>query len=109
MENIDIHIGGRMHVPAQAIRLLQADINYTLVHFTDGSKTLVSTTMGTIESRLPKGVFLRINRNTVINRSEVLHYFIRPRYDEIKLDDATYVKVSRRRRIELRKELKIVQ
>lgn len=102
MENAHIHIGGRLHVSPDKIKLLEADINYTTVFFLDGTKTLVSTTMGTIESRLPKENFVRINRSTVVNRSAVLHYFIRPNYDEVKLADASFVKVSRRRRMEMR-------
>ncbi len=102
MENAHIHIGGRLHVSPDKIKLLEADINYTTVFFLDGTKTLVSTTMGTIESRLPKENFVRINRHTVVNRSAVLHYFIRPDFDEVKLADASYLKVSRRRRMEMR-------
>lgn len=102
MENVNIHIGGRQHVSPDKIKLLEADINYTTIYFLDGTKTLVSTTMGTIESRLPKENFVRINRSTVVNRSAVSHYFIRPDFDEVKLQDASYLKVSRRRRMEMR-------
>lgn len=102
MENTHIHIGGRLHVNPDNIKRLQADINYTTIYFKDGTKTLVSTTMGTIERRLPKQDFLRVNRGTVVNRSAVLSYFIRPNYDEVKLQDASYLKVSRRRRMEMR-------
>ncbi|MCP9769212.1 LytTR family transcriptional regulator [Lacihabitans sp. LS3-19] len=100
-----IFIGSRSHVRPDSIKLLVSDINYTVVHFLDGTKTLVSTTMGTIESRLPKENFVRINRSTVVNRSAVSHYFIRPEYDEVKLQDASFVKVSRRRRMETREIL----
>lgn len=102
MENAHIHIGGRLHVSPDKIKLLEADINYTTVFFLDGTKAVVSTTMGTIESRLPKENFVRINRGTVVNRSAVSHYFIRPDFDEVKLQDASFVKVSRRRRMEMR-------
>jgi DNA-binding LytR/AlgR family response regulator len=102
MKNASIHIGGRQHVSPENIKLLEADINYTTIYFVDGTKTLVSTTMGTIERRLPKDSFVRISRHTVINTSSVVHYFIRPTYDEIKLKDASFVKVSRRRRMEIR-------
>jgi two-component system LytT family response regulator len=105
MENSHIHIGGRQHVSPDKIKRLEADINYTTIYFLDGTKTLVSTTMGTIESRLPKENFVRINRSTVVNRSAVLHYFIRPDFDEVKLEGAQFVKVSRRRKMEMRKIL----
>lgn len=102
MKYSEIHIGGRQHVRPDKIKLLAADVNYTTIYFLDGTKTLVSTTMGTIESRLPKEDFVRINRRTVVNRSAVSHYFIRPNYDEVKLQDASFLKVSRRRRMEMR-------
>jgi two-component system, LytTR family, response regulator len=102
MENLQIHIGGRMHVRPEKIKLLEADVNYTTIFFQDGTKAVVSTTMGIIESRLPKEDFVRINRRTVVNRSAVSHYFIRPNYDEVKLQDASFLKVSRRRRMQMR-------
>ena len=105
MKHFEIHIGSRQHVSPENIKLLVSDINYTTIYFLDGTKTLVSTTMGTIESRLPKENFVRINRSTVVNRSVVSHYFIRPNFDEVKLQDASFVKVSRRRRMETREIL----
>jgi two-component system LytT family response regulator len=102
MKHLEIHIGGRQHVSPDEIKLLTADVNYTTIYFLDGTKTLVSTTMGTIQSRLPKNEFIRVNRGTVVNRSAVSHYFIRPDFDEVKLADASFVKVSRRRRMEMR-------
>ncbi|MBK9510133.1 MAG: LytTR family transcriptional regulator [Cytophagaceae bacterium] len=100
-----INLGSRSQVRPESIKLLKADINYTTIFFLDGTKVLVSTTMGIIESRLPREKFLRINRGTVINREMVSHYFIRPDYDEVKLQDASFVKVSRRRRMEMRQIL----
>jgi two-component system LytT family response regulator len=100
-----IFIGSRKHVTADSIKLLEADVNYTTIYFKDGTKVLVSTTMGTIESRLPKDNFVRVNRSIVVNRSAVSHYFIRPDFDEVKLEGAQFVKVSRRRKMEMRKIL----
>lgn len=102
-----IFIGSRKQVTADSIKLLEADINYTTIYFKDGTKILVSTTMGTIESRLPKDNFVRVNRSIVVNLSAVSHYFIRPDFDEVKLQDASFVKVSRRRRMEMRSLLVI--
>ena len=109
MENPEIHIGGGQHVNPDKIKLLISDINYTNVYFVDGSKTLVSTTIGTIENRLPKNVFIRVNRGTIINRSTISNYFIRPTFDEVRLTDASFLKVSRRRRMEMRELLSWLQ
>jgi len=100
-----IFLGSRKHVTADSIKLLEADVNYTIIYFKDGSKILVSTTIGTIQSRLPKDKFVRINRKEVLNRSLISHYFVRPKYDEVKLEDCSSFKVSRRRKTEIRKIL----
>ncbi len=105
MENPEIHIGGGQHINPDKIKLLISDINYTYVYFVDGSKTLVSTNIGTIETRLPKNDFIRVNRGTIINRSTFSNYFIRPNFDEVRLTDASFLKVSRRRRMEMRELL----
>lgn len=100
-----IHIGGRRIVNPDNIRLMQADLNYTMVYFKDGTKVLVATTLGTIITRLPKGSFLRVNRGTVVNTKTIEKYIIRADYDLLKLSDESVLKVSRRRRIETRKLL----
>ena len=91
-----ILIGSRNHVRPESIKFLKADNNYTTIYFLDGTKTLVSTTMGTIEGRLPREKFVRINRGTVINREVVSDYFVRPEFDEVRINDNTLIKVSRR-------------
>lgn len=98
MKTETIHIGSRSHVDPSNIKMLVSDINYTKIHFKDGTKKLVSTTMGIIETRLPKGLFLRINRHEIINKSTVIQYFMHENFDEILLDDASFLKVSRRRK-----------
>ncbi len=103
MKPQEIHIGGRQEVNPATIKLMKADVNYTLVCFYDGSKVIVATTLGIIENRMPEGSFLRVSRGLVINRNSVSKYFVRSNYDEIKLTDASFIKVSRRRREEMRK------
>jgi two-component system, LytTR family, response regulator len=98
MKTETIHIGSRSHVDPSNIKMLVSDINYTKIHFKDGTKKLVSTTMGIIESRLPNDAFVRINRQKIINKSTVIQYFMRDSFDEILLEDASFLKVSRRRK-----------
>lgn len=101
----NIHIGARKTVNTAEIKFLKADINYTHIFFIDGTTVLVSTTLGAIESLLPKGSFVRVNRKEVLNCKQVSQYFIRPDYDEIKLKDSSLLRVSRRRKTEIRKLL----
>jgi two-component system LytT family response regulator len=69
-ENI-IHLGSRTILLPSKILMLKADINYTEVFLTDGTKILSSTTMGKIEKRLEGFDFFRPNRSTVVNMKYV--------------------------------------
>ncbi|MCP9770497.1 hypothetical protein EGI22_21525 [Lacihabitans sp. LS3-19] len=62
-----IHLGSRTQLLPRKILMLKADINYTEVFLTDGTKLLSSTTMGIIEKRLEDYNFFRANRSTIIN------------------------------------------
>ncbi|SOE21760.1 LytTr DNA-binding domain-containing protein [Spirosomataceae bacterium TFI 002] len=63
----NIHLGARTSSPSHEIIKLEAQDNYTIVHFIDGSKLLTSTTIGTLEKRLQPFHFFRTSRSTVIN------------------------------------------
>lgn len=74
-----IHLGARTSAATHEIIKLEAQDNYTLVHFIDGRKLLSSTTLGTLEKRLQPYRFFRTNRSTVINLDHLdfftVHYF----------------------------------
>lgn len=57
-------------LPAESIVLLEANINYTRIHFEDGSQFLSSTNLGAYEEKFPH--FLRINKSILINKSYVI-------------------------------------
>lgn len=105
MKNNQIHIGSRKIIAAEEIKMLQADINYTVVYLINGKQLLVSTTMGAIEKRLPMDYFVRVSRSVIINSSCVLKYRLGNQFDEIEVPDALFLKVSRRRRVLTRKIL----
>lgn len=68
MENTTVFIGGRKHIEPDEVVCLKADINYTTVHFKEGKKTIVATTLKTIEQRLENYPnFYRITKSTIIN------------------------------------------
>ncbi|AWW00346.1 LytR/AlgR family response regulator transcription factor [Arcticibacterium luteifluviistationis] len=75
----NIHLGARTSASSHEIIKLEAQDNYTLVHFIDGRKLLSSTTLGTLEKRLQPFRFFRTNRSTVINLDYLdfftVHYF----------------------------------
>jgi DNA-binding LytR/AlgR family response regulator len=62
-----IHLGARTTAATHEIVKLEAQNNYTLVHFIDGTKLLTSTTLGVLEERLSDYRFFRVNRSMVIN------------------------------------------
>lgn len=55
-------------VPVRSIRELEAEGNYTRVHF-DGGSPLLYRTLVSMEARLPEKLFLRANRSQLVNLS----------------------------------------
>ncbi len=66
MKNV-IHLGSRCMVSPNEISRLEAQGNYTLIYFDDGSQLLSSTTLGVLEDRLSPFRFFRVNRSVIIN------------------------------------------
>lgn len=97
-----IHVGSWLKVDPFDIKLLRADINYTYIHFFDGSQVMVSTTIKKIQARLPKRGFLRVNRKEIINTGFVKEYKTSKDLDYLTLLDKTTLVVSRRRKPEMR-------
>lgn len=90
-----IHLGARLHKPAESISLLKADLNYTHIYFTDGSHKLVATTLGILEKRLPSKAFFRVNRSTVISLKNIDTVENEHQIFSQKLGE---IKISRRRK-----------
>lgn len=65
-----VHVGSRKYFSPDQMVFLESDINYTLIHLTDGRKVLSSTTLSKIEKRLSVFKnFLRINRQSIVNQN----------------------------------------
>jgi DNA-binding LytR/AlgR family response regulator len=56
------------------IAYLEADGNYTVLHFTDGRQTLVCKTLGDVERMLPADYFIRIHRSHTIHLRHIVKY-----------------------------------
>lgn len=67
-----IHVGGRMRFSPAQIILLESDINYTRLHFSDGSIILTSINLGKLEPRFVEHSFFRINRKFMVNLRYVI-------------------------------------
>lgn len=71
-------LGARTSVLPNEIMKLEAQQNYTVVSFTDGSSLLSSTNLGILEERLQPYSFFRVNRSTVINLNHLKLLKVRP-------------------------------
>jgi two-component system, LytTR family, response regulator len=59
--------GYRKAMPMQNIVRLEGEGNYTLFHFADGTRLMVSLTLKKMESRLAPGVFARPHKKNIVN------------------------------------------
>lgn len=59
--------GCRKKMPMHRIVRLEGEGNYTLFHFADGSRLMVSLTLKKMEARLSPKVFVRPHKKNIIN------------------------------------------
>ncbi len=57
----------RKKIPMHHIVRLEGEGNYTLIHFNDGTKLMISLTLKIMESRLLPGVFARSHKKNIVN------------------------------------------
>jgi DNA-binding LytR/AlgR family response regulator len=98
-----IAIGARQEAQPNEILLFEADINYTKVHFANGRKLMVATTLKQMEGRFKCNNFLRIHKGFLVNMNYADH--ICEYENKLFLKNNQEVIVSRRRMIEVRQEL----
>ncbi|MCP1380997.1 LytR/AlgR family response regulator transcription factor [Runella salmonicolor] len=75
---------------------LQADRNYTILYFEDGSREVYSKTLKLFEASLPAEHFVRISKSYLVRRDYIDGYITKK---EIKLKNGVPLKVARRRRL----------
>ncbi|WP_435354574.1 LytR/AlgR family response regulator transcription factor [Emticicia sp. SJ17W-69] len=98
--NTYISIGGHQKILTTKILMLKADINYTYIHFVDGSYMLTSTAIGVLEKRLSGFNFFRTHRSTIINLqylSDFDYKFKIGSSSTINLINGTKIPLSRRK------------
>lgn len=88
-----INVGGRTKLFPKDVAYFQADINYTIIHFTEGKKKIVATTLGRITQKVGSG-FIRPNKSFLIN----LEYINQINLGEIELQDNLKINISRRKK-----------
>ena len=96
MENL-ILLGTRTKLTASSIIMLEASINYTYIHLSDGKIKIVAYHLKKIEGLLNEyRSFVRPNRNVIVNLDFLTHY-----QDGFLIVNQKKVAVSRRRMKEI--------
>ncbi len=103
MNITEIAIGGRKKVCPDDIILMKADVNYSVLYLTNGSKIIVATTLKTLEARFSQCMFFRTDKSYLINLRYVLdeaeYYPHDISLNNIQLQNDFTVKISRRKKI----------
>ncbi|NNF36747.1 MAG: response regulator transcription factor [Saprospiraceae bacterium] len=71
--------------------------NYSLIHFVDGKKLMVSKTLSTVEKMLSDHTFLRIHKSYILNLQHIVRY-VKAEGGYIEVVGGTQLSVSRSRR-----------
>jgi two-component system, LytTR family, response regulator len=90
----------------EEIAWLEGFGNYTMIHFKNGQQMLTSKTLGLFDKKLPKEVFVRVNRSFLVRIKEVSVYKSDSRkYLLLVLHNGQQVEVSRRKKSLVKKHL----
>ena len=92
-------IDGVQFFDLKAITCLEADSNYTYLHFNDGSKILSSRTLKEYEEVLPPDSFFRCHNSFIVNFRFIKKY-TKGEGGEIELVTGQKIAVSRRKKQE---------
>lgn len=83
---------------------LEANSNYTLIHFSGKPKITASKTLKEFEEMLPENIFFRTHHSHLINLNYIKRY-IKGDGGQIELQNGNYVDVSRRKKEEFLKAI----
>ncbi len=90
---IQIPIGGRQKVCPDEVIMLQADVNYSIVFLSDGSKLIVATTLKKLEARFSQFAFIRMNKSYLINQD----FIVNQHENALELSNSLIISFSRRK------------
>ncbi|MBL0183487.1 MAG: response regulator transcription factor [Chitinophagaceae bacterium] len=83
---------------------LEANSNYTFIHFSGNPKITASKTLKEFEEILPESIFFRTHHSHLINLNYIKKY-IKGDGGQIEMQDGTYIDVSRRKKEEFLKAI----
>jgi two-component system LytT family response regulator len=88
------------------ILYMQAESNYTAIYFKDHPKLIASRTLGDFEELLPTDIFYRPHNSYLINLNYIKRY-IKGDGGQIEMQNGHYVDVSRRKKEEFIKLIRM--
>ena len=103
LPSTNIYINKRTQINIHEVTLLEADINYTTIHFEKGNSLVVATTLKRVEPLLAGYDFFRIHKKFVLNLNYASDCILNK--NTITLQNNVEIKVSRRKRCELKRKL----
>lgn len=89
--------GYRKAMPMHKIVRLEGEGNYTMFHFADGTRLMVSLTLKKMESRLAPGVFARPHKKNIVNLLYLEDQHPHRNQHTVQLANGDRVEVSRRK------------
>ncbi|RYU92751.1 LytR/AlgR family response regulator transcription factor [Emticicia agri] len=104
LTNPIVFLNKRTMVYANEITFLEADVNYTRVYFEEKAPLMVAVTLKKIESLFEEHGFLRIHKKFLINLNYADKSLLKNKM--LTLPGNVEIKVSRRKRSTLRRNLK---
>ncbi len=104
LPNPVIFLNKRTMVYANEITLVEADVNYIKIHFEEKAPLMIAVTLKKIESLFEAHGFLRIHKKFLINLSYANSALLKN--EIITFPGNVSIKVSRRKRSTLRRNLK---
>jgi two-component system LytT family response regulator len=106
VETLHVHLADKVVlIPVAEIAWIRAENNYSRVVTSNGQKWLISKTLKVLEEELePNGTFLRINREILIHTRFLKSYTKHPPF-EIEMADGEVFPISRRRKVQILKQL----
>lgn len=99
----NIYINKKTQININEVTVLEADINYTTIHFETGKPVVVAATLKKVEPLLAGHSFFRIHKKFVLNLNYANDSVLNK--GTITLQNNVEIKVSRRKRVELKKKL----
>lgn len=82
--------GGFILINTEDVVYIQADWNYSEIHFSKEKCEVVSMNLGSVEEMLPQGSFARINRSIIINLAWLEKVHRGKRICVLRKDDVAY-------------------